>query len=437
MKTSHKKNHKYKTIISLLAVLLLSLFTAQALQVSVNNYDPQPAEAGKAVNVWFKVDNPTEDFENDVYIKIIPKDGLELTSGEDDTQFLGVMGARSSQVVQFRLFVKKDAFKGSHAIEATVSRGASFTNAAKTDLLIEVVDKDFKEVDLQIGDLESDPTRIKPDDDNVKLTVTLQNIGDGKAQNVKAEIMDLPEGITFTESYSGSELLGNIEADSTADAVFYIDVDEKVQPVEHEAGLKVSYKYKPDEEEDDLLYEEQTIPLNIAIKPIALYDITKVEVNPEEITAGDKAVIITLTLKNIGEEEGESVRIKAYGKTEQPFSFDKSSDFIAPSLKPGEEGQGTLEIKVNDDANLQKYFVDFEIKNVVNDDIITFDKKFPIEVKHPKPNNPWTLVGAALVVLSVVLVYILYRRIRKSRQKPVAKKTLGKKYGQSYLEDKK
>ena len=418
-----------------LLVLVLSIAFASALQVSVNNYDPQPAEAGKAVNVWFKVDNPTESVENDVYIMIVPKDGLELTSGEEDTQFIGVLGAKTSQKVQYRLLVKKDAFKGRHAVEVKVSRGPTFTAAASTDLYIEVTDKDFKEVNLQVGDIESDPSRIKPDDEDVKLVVTLQNIGDGKAQGVKAELIDLPEGITLSQSYSGTELLGNVDADSTADATYYIDVDENVKPTEQMANIKISYKYKPDEEEDELLYEEKIIPVSLAIKPIPLYEITKVDITPGILSAGDRPVIVRITIKNIGEEEGESVRLKAYGKTEQPFSFDKSSDFIAPSLKPGEEGQATLEIKIDDDASLQKYYVDLEIKNSVSDDIITYNKKIPIEIVNPKPNNPWTFVVIGIVAIVAVIVIIIYRNIQRSKKKTLPKKA-GKSYGQSYLDQK-
>jgi hypothetical protein len=358
-----------------------------------------------------------------------PLDGLELSAGEDAIKSVGTLESGSSQLVKFRLFVKRDAFEGSHNLNVIEIQG----DQRNTNVLsIEVLEKDFKEVELDIGDIESDPTRIKPDDDNVKFDVTLQNLGDGTAKGVKAELVNLPKGVTLSESYSGTSLLGNIEADSTAVASFYIDVDESTLPKEHLAAIRLSYKFKPDEEKDEFVFEEKMLAVRIAVKPIPLYEITDVRLIPEILTAGDEEIVLTMTLKNVGEEEGESVRIKAFGKTEQPIVFDKSSDFIAPNLKPGEEAQGTLQFDLEDTAPVQKYFIDLQIKNVVNDDVITYDKKLEIEVSNPKPNNPWKLVIPVLIVIVAVVGFMIFRR--KGKKKRKVKKASGS-YGKSYLDD--
>jgi hypothetical protein len=419
---------KYQIVLSVM--LLLSIGIVTALDVSVNDYDPKPAESGRAVNVWFKIDNQLDDPERDVEIEIVPKDGLTLTPGEPAVQRIGIVPGRSSQVVQYRLLVASDAFEGAHSIEASLRSGTAA--ALKRDLFVEVTEKDLKDVDLQVGDIESDPSRIKPDDDNVKLEVTLLNLGDGRAQGVKVELMSLPDGVILSESYSGTSLLGNIDSDSTSKATFYIDIDKSTVAKEYQAALKVSYKYKPDEEEEDFLFETRQIPLMLAIKPVPIYEITDTELTPTELTAGDKNVRLRITLKNVGEETGDSVRIKVYGKTEQPFSFDKSSDFVAPSLAPGETGQATLEFKVDEDANLQRYFLDIEIKSIVNDDVLTYSDKIEVVVANPKPDNPWGLVLMGVLAIALVIVYLVLRS-RRSRKKQKARKVEGA-YGKDYLE---
>jgi len=420
---------KHVFIVSL--VLLATIAFVGAFDVSVNNYDPTPAEAGKTVNVWFKVENPDLDkVERNVVLELVPQDDLELAPGEDSEKRIGLLQPGSSQIVQFRLLVQDDAFKGAHIVEAKlISDDSSF----QKDLTLEVIDKDFKEVDLSIGNIQSDPTRIKPDDENVKLVVTILNLGDGRAQGVRAELVNLPEGIAFSESYSGTALIGNIDADGTAEGTFYIDVDETVAPKEHLAGVKVTYKFKPDEDEEDYTFEEKLLSLRLPIKPVPLYEITSVELEPTNLTAGDRDVKLRLTLKNIGEETGDSVRIKAFGKTEQPFSFDKSSDFVAPSLEPGDSGQATLEFKVDEDANLQTYFLDLEIKNIVDNDIITYNEKVPVTVVYPKADNPFSLVYIGLGIVLVVVVIIVVRGIFRGRKKRKAKK-VGGAYGKSYLD---
>jgi len=167
---------------------------------------------------------------------------------------------------------------------------------------------------------------------------------------------------------------------------------------------------------------------------VPLYEIVDTKLTPEELTAGDDDVRLTLTIKNVGEEEGESVRMKVFGKTEQPINFDVTSDFIAPYLEPGEEGQGTVIFDIDDDASLQKYFLDLEIKNIVNEDVITYDKKIEIEVTYPKPNNPWKFVGVGIVLVVIVLIVIIGKALKKSKKKSKAKKVKGK-YGDSYLDN--
>jgi len=411
-------------------VFMISITMALGLDVTINNQDPAPAEAGKVVNVWFKIDNPDlDDTISEIEINIDPQDSLQLAAGEVVNKRVGILQPGASQIVPFRLFAMDNAFEGSHVVEAElIFDGGTF----KKDLIVEITDKDFKDVDLSVGDVESDPTRIKPDDNNVKIDVTILNLGDGRAQGVRANLRTLPVGVTTSESYSGSSLLGNIEPDGSAIATFFLDIEKEVEAKEYVTNIEVSYKYKPDEEENDFIFETKMIPMRLAIKPIPIYEITEVKIVPEVLTAGDESVTLRLTLKNIGEEEGKSVRIKAFLKSEQPFSFDKSSDFIAPSLKPDESGQGTIEFDIDDDANLQTYFLELEIKNIVNDDVITYNEKVAVKVTNPRPNNPWRLVGIGIVAIAIVLI-VLVTRVVKGRKKPKAKKIEGS-YGKSYLD---
>jgi len=166
-----------------------------------------------------------------------------------------------------------------------------------------------------------------------------------------------------------------------------------------------------------LVFEERNIPLRLAVKPVPIYEITKVEVTPEVLTAGDDGVKLKMTIKNIGEEKGESVRIKGFGKTEQPIDFDISTDFVAPMLEPGESGQATLELDIDDDANLQQYWLDLEIKSVVNNDVITYNEKVSVTVTNPKPSNPWGIIVGGAAILVIIIAFVWYRG-KKKKVKP-------------------
>ncbi len=389
------------TIVCLL-IVISSATSAMALRVSVETYDPKPAESGKIVTVWFKVENPSVEASDNTYLEIIPRDGLELSTGQPARTRIGLLRGYGTQSLEYRLRVRSEATEGQNLIQAKV---ISDTEESQTNLYINVEERELLEVDLAIGTLDSDPLRIKPGDENVKLDVTLLNIGDGTAQNVRAELAGLPSGITLPESYGGLSLLGNIGADSTSSATFYIDVDETVKPGEYLAQLKLDYKYKPDQEEETYLTEQRTIPMKISIRPVPLYEIVSAVFTPESLTAGDRDVKVLITVKNIGEEKGESVRLKVYGKSDQPFKFDESSDFIAPILESGETGQATLAFDINDDAHVQTYYLDLEIKNVVGEDVLTYSKKIPVVVANARPERPltWAIIGFALIAIVLII----------------------------------
>jgi len=404
----------------ILGILIMFVLTnlSFAIEVSVNNYDPKPAEAGKFVNVWFKIDNEDDTKTSELYINILPKDGLSLSQGETSRKKVGIIGAASSQTIQYRLKVEDNAIKGPNFVEVNIEQS---TGKFSFDLPIEVEEKDRQDVDLEVGLIRSDPTRIKPDDEFVKLDVTLQNLGDTTAKGVQATLKNLPKGIEFSESYSNTELIGNVDADGTKTATFYIDLDESVKPEEYLARLELSYKYKPEEDDDEYLKDSVTLPVRIAVKAVPLYEITDVSFEEKKLRAGMKDVKMTITIKNIGEEDGTSVRVKVYGKSEQPFNYDVNSNFVAPTLKPGESGQATLQFDIDEDAALQEYLLDFEIKNIIGDDVITYAKTLPVKIELPKKKSAVKSALIAAIILGIT-GFILYKRKKKQDHKITPRK---------------
>ena len=133
---------------------------------------------------------------------------------------------------------------------------------SETELTIEV---ESDKVDFEIADIDSVPLRLKPGDDDAKIVVVIQNIGDGDAECVKMRLT-LPQGFNASDSYSDIANLGTVAADvgqvifyvdenmqpgehiamiardynASSQAIFYIDVDESVQPGEHIATITIN-----------------------------------------------------------------------------------------------------------------------------------------------------------------------------------------------------
>lgn len=380
-----------KKILLTLVLMLLMVNSVLAVTVSINDYDPKPAEAGQFVNVWIKVENPKDEVISKTVVEVIPKDGLELSNGENAVREIGLLSYLDYSIVEYKLKVKEDAIEGLNTLSIKVD---SEDGSYEQDFSINVEEKDKKEVILDVAKIESSPNKIKPGDDDVELNVYIQNLGDTSSKSTKLELSNLPEGVTFTDSYSNIELIGNIGDEGVNVATFNVDLTEDVVPGVYDLEAKATYKYKEYDTDDDYIIETVTFPIELRVKPVALFDVVNVEVLDDELRAGDKKVPLRITIKNIGLEDAESVRLKVYPKSEQPFEFTVNNNYVAPLLKPNETAQTTLEFDLEEDSALQTYVLDVEVKNVLFDDVVTHKKTIEVPVELAKKKSP---------VLSVVL----------------------------------
>lgn len=386
-------NRNVFLVFLLFALLLVP--NALALKAKVLEYDPFPAKAGAFVDIFIAVENNTSGETEPVVVTFIPKDSIRLSYGEEATKDIGTIPRGKSIVVKYRAEIVSDAVDGENFFEFDAEMGKAPTESF--DLGIEV---DNSVPTIEIGDVESVPSKILPDMRSVQLTVTLLNTGEETAENLRAELV-LPEAIEASDSFSDKALLGNLAESSSADAVFEIDVPEETESGEYLAIVEVKYNLTGTGKKTTVKKE---LDFKIDVKEVPKFEIVKVETNPSELSAGDRGVKMLVEVKNVGTADAEFVRIKVFEKSEQPFEFDKVSDFIAPKLRPGETGQATLEFRVTDDADLQKYLLEAEVKTLVDDTIRLEQKVIELNVKEGMQEypDPLLLIGGAVLVVAVV-----------------------------------
>jgi hypothetical protein len=405
------RKQQCRTLRSALAVLvLLAILTAlaapaEALSVKLMKYDPYPANTGEYVTVWIKIENPgLGGPSEDVKLRIVPEYPFSLEPGEIGVEEIGKLSMNDYAMFDFRLRVDDNAIDGKNILKVEYMERID-SEWSETELIIEV---ESDKVDFEIADIDSVPLRLKPGDDDAKIVVTIQNIGDGDAECAKTRLI-LPQGFNASDSYSDIANLGTVAADASSDATFHIDVDESVQPGDQIATIIISYMDKDSDE-----YKEETLDLRIPIKKTPLFEIVSSEITPGTITVGD-TVTLKMQIENTGSEEGESVRARAMLKSEQPFDFSNGEAFdYVGDLDVGEIGEAVLKFNVGDDAALKTYLLDIEIRCVEDEDVHLFDRKVPVAVANTKPSNliPIFIGGAVLMLL-----YLGYRfflpKIRK------------------------
>jgi hypothetical protein len=120
-----------------------------------------------------------------------------------------------------------------------------------------------------------------------------------------------------------------------------------------------------------------------------------------------------MRIKNTGTEEGESVRVRAMLKSEQPFDFSNGEAFdYVGDLDVDEIGEAVLKFDVGDDAALKTYLLDIEIRCVEDEDVHLFDKKVPVVVANAKQSTLMTCICSTGKFLSRWLILnraILFR----------------------------
>jgi len=384
---------------ALIPLLLLALAAtpAEALSVKLMKYDPYPANTGEYVTVWIKIENPgLGSPSEDVKLRVVPEYPFSLEPGETGLEELGKLSKNDYAMFTFRLRVDDNAIDGKNALKVEYGERID-SEWSETELTIEV---ESDKVDFEIADIDSVPLRLKPGDEDAKIVVEIQNIGDGDAECVKSRLV-LPPGFNASDSYSDIANLGTVAADASSDATFYIDADESVQPGEQIATITITYMDKDSDE-----YKEETLDLRIPIKNTPLFEIVSSEITPGTITVGDTATL-KMRIKNTGTEGGESVRVRAMLKSEQPFDFSNGEAFdYVGDLDVGEIGEAVLKFDVGDDAALKTYLLDIEIRCVEDEDVHLFDKKVPVAVVNAKQSNliPIFIGGAILMLL-----YLGYR----------------------------
>ena len=130
---------------------------------------------------------------------------------------------------------------------------------------------------------------------------------------------------------------------------------------------------------------------------------------PEQLVPGTEATI-KIKVMNTGTEKAESVSLRVFKDSSQPFEFSEKSDFIG-KLGPGESGDAAVRFIVDKNAIAKKYLLDVELRGIdKNDNVLIFRRTVPLTTNEETKNLPlktFGLMGGFLVIGSVGAVHYL------------------------------
>ena len=374
------------------------------LQIQELKYNPYPAEAGKYVDLWIKIENVGTEEAKDVTCILLPEYPFSLNPNENATRHIGKLPGTEDVILQYKLRVDSDAVEGWNEMKIKCQTENSDSWVIhEFDIYVE-----SKIPEFAIGSITSEPTKLFPDSKENKLFIEIQNIGTGDAELVSSELV-LPRGIVPSESYSNIANLGTIKTGESKIAEYYIDVDKNTIPGNYNAKLIIKYK---DSNNNRKEYKNQTLDVDIVVKPLPLFEIENAATNPSKISQGDKATL-RLTIKNIGFEEAETVSVKIYKQSDQPFDFDEKYDYIG-NLKPNQTGEAVFRFDVDDNANLKTYPLKAEVRYLIDDDVKIIEKQIPIKVEMEKKDSKLFFLGILFIAFVILFgVYYGRKKIKK------------------------
>jgi len=261
------------------------------------------------------------------------------------------------------------------------------------------------DVIINVGNVDTDPTEIRPGDTDVKITANIENSGEAAAKNVEVNLLCF-ETEEFTPSRSGTDraYIGRLNAGNSKSVTFHVDVAENIESKKYSIPLGIRYLY-----EDDEYKAVWGVP--ILVKPKPEFEIVSSYTTPTNISPGDY-VILHVRVQNVGSEEAESVSVRVTGEADVPFDFDVKSDHVG-NLKVNATGDAILEFDVDKDAAKKIYPLGLEIRcvgdrDLGDDKVYTFDKQIQVEVTSSSSSIPG--FECLFILIALILTFIMRRK---------------------------
>ncbi|MCK9292631.1 MAG: hypothetical protein WCY27_00405 [archaeon] len=400
---------KKMLLLSVLFLLVISLFTNSVyanigdtvkIDAILLNQDPDPAQPGDYLELRFKIEKTGNMDVSNLQFKLETKYPFSFDSSDDAIRNFGTWKGQSGNVgyytLYYKLLVDDDAIKGDYELNLKYTfNDTGVWGVKKFDIRVgEKVKPNFI-----LGTLITSPSKLLSDVDEAELSIEITNIGNGNAENVIFE-MELPKGFTSTYAYSERANLGLISGGSTKIAKIYLDIGDEVPSGEHVAKVNISYKEENDSKNE---YKTKTLFLDIPIKKKPKFEILSVDlIGDVEVNAGDK-VSLKIKIKNVGSKDADSVSLRIFKDSTQPFEFIEKSDVVG-NLKVGETGEAIIVFEVDKTAAFKKYILDLEIRSIDGDSVLLDNKSITVDVAKEVSKNSSNLVP---IIVGIVILFLV------------------------------
>ena len=394
------------TILASAIIVAPATAAGGALKVDITKYEPYPAEIGKYVDIWVNVKNMGGGTAEDVTIELMPKYPFTLDSSSNARQNKGSIGADSSAMYEYRLFVAADAKPGTHEITIRY-QGDEGTTWSEKDFEIKVgTDTLNSRGTLKLEAINTDPEVLIPGDDGT-VTITLTNTAsqysvtiNGKDYDTNAQLKEVElvgsDGIVVTtDSYQNMGVLG---PDDSIEISYNVRVsDDATDGTEHLnlalTGSSHTYNAK------------WNIPIRVESAGIKI-----IPSKPLKLACDGGKIEFDVANTHSSMFTSVSIEPRAEGITFTP------TEYFIGTMEPDELFTIEFDCEVtgnsSDDAELHLY-AEYRNGNNQHERVIN-NRVIEIEPVVPEGNSSTVMIGAALLLVVVVGAGVYRRKRRKN-----------------------
>jgi hypothetical protein len=396
-------NTKLTTII-LLAVLFTGAVASQtaneglstSLEATFINSDPVPLQSGEDGDLTFKIINNGDVEAENVEVQLLDNYPFEVKPDRKRNYSLGTLNQGQEYQISTEVQVAEDAPDGSNNFRAKITNG-EFTRTVNIPVEVQ-----SENIDLNLANLNTQPGQLMPDTENNVMTVEVVNNGEKTAENTVLEL-DLPDYFERTSSFSSRQALGNVAPGQVKPAEFNFDITEEAPSGLTSVEGALSYTSG---DSDSEVTEDVSFDLNLEGRP--QFEITEVESDLQTGSTGE----LRLTVQNTGDDESSSTRIRVLDSSDQPFTYDSSSQYIG-TLEPNQTGTAVFEVDTESSASAKEYLIDFEVRGVKGTEVFVEDSTVQASVSNGDSESTPVVPIVAILAALCIAGFIFRDRIRK------------------------
>ncbi len=371
------------------------------LNVTTVKYDPYPAEPGKYVQVWIKIQNYATEQADDVVIELLTSYPFYLDAGENSTRNFGKISSFQDLLVNYKVRVDEKAVEGWNDLKVKLS-----SSAGSKEFTMRIFVRTAEAV-VAVESVSSEPKEIAPGASG-KVTITIKNTANSVLKDIGVKLDISSSDIPFSPIGSATEkklyMLNSLEEKSV---VFDVIADASAESKTYKIPLRITYH----DEVGTNYTKTDTVSLLIGAQPEILADIESSTV----LSTGEKGSV-NFNIVNKGLIKIKFLTVKLADSAD--YQILSSSYVYIGELKSDDYQSAKFDIFVRKDAKNVSLPVTLTYRDN-NNNPYSETKSLGLVLYTPEQLNSMgvrTTGSQFNIIISIVVIigaYFLYKKFRK------------------------